>query len=205
MTDELEPPIEEPEEEFELEGEGPSSQERSRQERLRALADELAARSEAREEPCLELSEISELVQDAELDDEDAQTLQDMLEARGGGERADSVPARRARPADDRRHVAVPAGGAPPPAAHPRAGGRAGQADRTGRFGRQGPAGQLQPAAGDRQRAQVPGPRSAPARPDPGGDPGADPGRREVRLAQGLQVLHLRDLLDPPGSAARAG
>jgi len=83
MTDELEPPIEEPEEEFELEGEGPSSQERSRQERLRALADELAARSEAREEPCLELSEISELVQDAELDDEDAQTLQDMLEARG--------------------------------------------------------------------------------------------------------------------------
>src|SRR5579875_1426651 len=78
MTDELEPPIEEPEEEFELEGEGPSSQERSR-----ALADELAARSEAREEPCLELSEISELVQDAELDDEDAQTLQDMLEARG--------------------------------------------------------------------------------------------------------------------------
>jgi RNA polymerase primary sigma factor len=51
--------------------------------RLQELADELAARSEARAEGCVELSEISELVQESELGDEDAQALQDVLEARG--------------------------------------------------------------------------------------------------------------------------
>ena len=35
------------------------------------------------------------------------------------------------------------------------------------------------------------------------GDHRPDPRRREVRLAQGLQVLDLRDLVDPPGGAAR--
>jgi RNA polymerase primary sigma factor len=57
--------------------------ETSTAERIQALADELVARSEARPESCLELSEISELVQDAELDEDDAQALQDLLEARG--------------------------------------------------------------------------------------------------------------------------
>ncbi len=51
--------------------------------RLQELADELAARSEARADGCVELSEVSERVQEAELGDEDAQALQDMLEARG--------------------------------------------------------------------------------------------------------------------------
>ncbi len=50
---------------------------------LQELADELVARSEARSDACVELSEISELVQEAELGDDDAQALQDMLEARG--------------------------------------------------------------------------------------------------------------------------
>jgi RNA polymerase primary sigma factor len=54
-----------------------------RSERLQELADELIARSEVRPESCLELSEISELMQEADLDDDDAQALQDMLEARG--------------------------------------------------------------------------------------------------------------------------
>ena len=54
--------------------------------------------------------------------------------------------------------------------------------------------------------AQVPGRRRAvPARPDPGGHPRPHPRRREVRLAQGLPVLHLRDAVDPPGDPARAG
>ncbi|HTX29886.1 MAG TPA: sigma-70 family RNA polymerase sigma factor [Solirubrobacteraceae bacterium] len=57
--------------------------ETSPNERLQALADELVARSEGRPESCLELSEISELMQEAELDDDDAQALQDLLEARG--------------------------------------------------------------------------------------------------------------------------
>jgi RNA polymerase primary sigma factor len=56
---------------------------RPRTERIQELADELIARSEARPESCLELSEISELVQETELDEDDAQALQDLLEARG--------------------------------------------------------------------------------------------------------------------------
>ena len=43
----------------------------------------------------------------------------------------------------------------------------------------------------------------SPARPDPGGHHRADPRRREVRLAQGLQVLDLRDVVDQAGRAAR--
>ena len=39
-------------------------------------------------------------------------------------------------------------------------------------------------------------------RPHPGGEPRAHPGGREVRLPQGLQVLHLRHLVDPPGHDA---
>ena len=39
-------------------------------------------------------------------------------------------------------------------------------------------------------------------RPHPGGEPRAHPGRREVRLPQGLQVLDLRHLVDPPGRDA---
>src|SRR5436309_2003962 len=50
--------------------------------RLQGLAERLLARSEARGESCVELSELSELVQDAELGEDDAQALQDMLEAR---------------------------------------------------------------------------------------------------------------------------
>ena len=40
-------------------------------------------------------------------------------------------------------------------------------------------------------------------RPDPGGQHRPDPRRREVRLPQGLQVQHLRDLVDPPGHHPR--
>ena len=41
-------------------------------------------------------------------------------------------------------------------------------------------------------------------RPDPGGHDRARPRRREVRLPQGLQVLDVRDVVDPPGGRARA-
>ena len=84
-----------------------------------------------------------------------------------------------------------------------RGGGRARQAHRARRPRGQGADGQLEPAPGGLAREEVPGPRAAAARPDPGGHPRADPRGREVRLAQGLQVLHLRDLLDPPGDPAR--
>jgi RNA polymerase primary sigma factor len=50
---------------------------------LQRLADELIARTEARGSSCVELSELSSAAQDAELGEEDADALQDVLEARG--------------------------------------------------------------------------------------------------------------------------
>ena len=47
--------------------------------------------------------------------------------------------------------------------------------------------------------------RHAAARPDPGGQPRPDPRDGEVRLRQGIQVLHLRDVVDPPGHHPRHG
>ena len=47
------------------------------------------------------------------------------------------------------------------------------------------------------------GPRPDLPGPDPGGLAGPDPRGREVRLPPRLQVLHLRDLVDPPGGDAR--
>jgi RNA polymerase primary sigma factor len=50
---------------------------------LRELADQLIARAERQGRDCLELSEISEVVQEAELDDDQVQALEDMLQERG--------------------------------------------------------------------------------------------------------------------------
>jgi RNA polymerase primary sigma factor len=47
------------------------------------LVEELAERGEARAERCIDLSELSELVQELEISEDDAQALQDMLEERG--------------------------------------------------------------------------------------------------------------------------
>ena len=60
-----------------------------------------------------------------------------------------------------------------------------------------------QPAAGGQRRQEVHRPRHEPAGPDPGRQHRPDPRRREVRLHQGLQVLHLRDLVDSPGDHPR--
>src|SRR5437588_5404482 len=57
--------------------------ETARPEGVQRLAEDLIARSEARGESCIELSELSGLVQDADLGEEDAQALQDAPEARG--------------------------------------------------------------------------------------------------------------------------
>jgi RNA polymerase primary sigma factor len=57
--------------------------ETARPDGVQRLAEDLIARSEARGESCIELSELSGLVQDADLGEDDAQALQDILEARG--------------------------------------------------------------------------------------------------------------------------
>jgi RNA polymerase primary sigma factor len=50
---------------------------------LLELVDGLSSRAEARGEQCVSLSELSEAVQQADLTDDDAQALQEMLEGRG--------------------------------------------------------------------------------------------------------------------------
>jgi RNA polymerase primary sigma factor len=47
------------------------------------LAEELVTRSEARPQRCVDLSDLSETAQEAELDEDDLQALQDLLEERG--------------------------------------------------------------------------------------------------------------------------
>ena len=59
-----------------------------------------------------------------------------------------------------------------------------------------------QPAPGDLGREEVHEPRDAVPRPDPGRQRRADEGGREVRVPPRLQVLDLRDLVDPPGDHA---
>ena len=64
----------------------------------------------------------------------------------------------------------------------------------------QGPVHPGQPAPGGERRPPLPAaPGHGAARPHPGGQPRPRARRRQVRLAQGLQVLDLRHLLDPPG------
>jgi RNA polymerase primary sigma factor len=55
----------------------------SQAESLPELADGLSARAESRGEQCVSLADLSELVQQTELTDDDVQALQELLEARG--------------------------------------------------------------------------------------------------------------------------
>jgi RNA polymerase primary sigma factor len=52
-------------------------------ETVQELVDQLVARSEARGEACVELSELSELIQETDLGDEDARIVHDLLQDRG--------------------------------------------------------------------------------------------------------------------------
>ena len=118
------------------------------------------------------------------------------------GRRLRARPDRRGA-ADDRLAAAVPERGRPLPAAHRGGGGRAREADRARRHGRQGADDHVEPAARRLDRPPLPDAGHHARRPDPGGRDRPDPRDGEVRLAQGLQVLDLRDLVDPPGGAAR--
>jgi RNA polymerase primary sigma factor len=52
-------------------------------ESVQELVDQLVTRGEARGEACVELSELSELIQEADLGDDEAQIVHDMLQERG--------------------------------------------------------------------------------------------------------------------------
>ena len=122
--------------------------------------------------------------------------------ARGCEERLEELQPPRRRPdgrAEPRLAAAVPALDRARAAAQRRRGGRAGQAHRARRHRRQAAHGRGQPAARRVDRQGLRRPRADAARPDPGGLARADPGGREVRLSPRLQVLDVRDLVDPPG------
>ena len=103
----------------------------------------------------------------------------------------------------DRHPAALPQGHRQGAAPHGSAGGRAREADRARRARRQAGDGRGQPPARRLDREAVPQPGAAVPRPDPGGDDRPRARRREVRLPQGLQVLDLRHLVDPPGRRPR--
>src|SRR5438270_10861758 len=50
---------------------------------IQDLVDELATRAETREFRCVNLSDLSDVVQESELTEDDAQAIQDLLEERG--------------------------------------------------------------------------------------------------------------------------
>jgi len=50
---------------------------------VQELVDQLVARSEVRGDSCVELSELSELIQESDLGDDDAQNVHDLLQERG--------------------------------------------------------------------------------------------------------------------------
>ena len=152
-------------------------------------------------------ADVADAVLTHDLDEAEAEALTLELDAhgaapeRGGGARA--RPEHRHRPLHNRFVPDVPQRGRPLPAADRRGGGRAREAHREGRHGRQGADDQLQPAPRRLDREALPDAGHHARRPRPGRRPRPDPRSGEVRLAQGLQVLDLRDLVDPPGGAAR--
>ena len=117
---------------------------------------------------------------------------------RGGG--AEARPDGRAVP---RLATALPPRDRQGAAPHGRSGGDARQADRARRHAREAAHDRGEPAARRLDREGVPGPRPDVPRPDPGRLARPDPGGREVRLPQGVQVLDVRDLVDPAGGHAR--
>ncbi|CKS18511.1 Uncharacterised protein [Mycobacterium tuberculosis] len=73
------------------------------------------------------------------------------------------------------------------------------------RRSREKPSAGSQPAPGGFASQALHRPGHGVSRPDPGRQPGADPRGGEVRLHQGVQVLHLRYVVDSPGHHPRHG
>ena len=123
--------------------------------------------------------------------------------ARAGGRgRARTRSLDRHQPLHNRFVPDVPQRGRPLPAAHRCGRGRAGEAHREGRPAGEGADDQLQPPPRRLDREALPDAGHHARRPRAGGRPRTDPRSGEVRLAQGLQVLHVRDVVDPAGGSA---
>ena len=119
----------------------------------------------------------------------------------GGGEgHAEARPDRRAVA---RLAAALPARDRQGAAADRRPGGLPREADRARRHEREDADDRGEPPPRRLDREGLPRARALVPRPDPGGLARPHPRGREVRLPQGLQVLDLRDVVDPAGRHAR--
>src|SRR5215207_6283368 len=78
------------------------------------------------------------------------------------------------------------------------------EADRAWRHGSEAADDPVEPPPRRLDRQELPQSGPSVPRPDPGGDARPDPRCREVRLAARLQVLDVRDVVDPPGRRPRA-
>ena len=164
------------------------------------------------EHGCVHMTELYEIVQKLELDEDDIETLLERLDSHGVELTDDCSRAieedvsytntQIASATTDSLQLFLNEAGRYPLLTAAQEVELA-KRDRGRRQAGEGPARQFEPAPRRLDRQEVPGPRPDAARPDPGGDHRADPRRREVRLAQGLQVLDVRDVVDPPGRAAR--
>ena len=178
--------------------------------------------AEGREQGYLTGEHIAEVLEDVELTSEQIESLFSRLADEGieileGDETAavDATDADAEEAAAAARPVAQDTEQRPGPhvsqgdrqgaAAHGRRRGLAGPPHRAPRHGGQAQADRSQPAPRRVDRQALRGPRHAVPRPNPGGQPRPDPRGREVRLPQGLQVLDLRHLVDPPGDLASRG
>ena len=172
--------------------------------------DELRSLLETSEQTgSIRAPDVTEIVESHELSGLEHEALVRELDKRGHRDRrgaARRAAAGRAGPGrvDDRRAAALPPRGRPAPAADRGAGGRAREADRARRRRREVGDDPVEPPARRLDREELPQPGPPVPRPDPGGHARPDPRRREVRLAARLQVLDLRDLVDPAGGRARA-
>ncbi len=112
---------------------------------------------------------------------------------------------RRRRARDlDRLAPALPQGHRQGRPADRRPGGRAREAHRARRPRREAGDGRGEPPPRRLDREALSQPGAPVPRPDPGGNDRPRPRGREVRLAQGLQVLDVCDVVDPAGGRPRA-
>ncbi len=117
----------------------------------------------------------------------------------GSGGAGDACDADSPRRRHGRLHPDVPRGDRQGAAPDPRRRDKARQGHRPRLQEVQGQARRGQPQARRLHSQEVPQPRGLFPGPHPGGQPRAHQGGREVRPLQGLQVLDLRDVVDPPG------